>query len=159
MEAQMRREGKVMSSSLAKQVDEGCAVYALHTGEGGDLREELIPETGQERVQDEEECLKNHSPQRYWDAITNEELPPELTAASRAEEIAFMREWEVWDVVPVSESWRLTGRAPLQGKWVDVSKGDFARPVIRSRYVAKEFADKRSDEFFAATPPHSRHSA
>jgi hypothetical protein len=64
-----------------------------------------------------------------------------------------MKEWKVWDVVPISESWKLTGRAPLQGKWVDVNKGDFARPVIRSRYVTKEFADKRSDEFFAATPP------
>jgi hypothetical protein len=113
----------------------------------------LVPEAGQERVWDEEESLKAHVPQKYWDAITNEELPPDLTAASRAEEIAFMKEWEVWDVVPISESWRLTGRAPLQGKWVDVNKGDFARPVIRSRYVAKEFADKRSDEFFAATPP------
>jgi hypothetical protein len=112
-----------------------------------------VPEAGQERVRDEEESLKVHSPQRYWDAITNAELPADLTAASRAEEIAFMKEWHVWDVVPISESWRLTGKAPLQGKWVDVNKGDFARPVVRSRYVAKEFADRRSDEFFAATPP------
>jgi hypothetical protein len=64
-----------------------------------------------------------------------------------------MKEWKVWDVVPISECWKVTGRAPLQSKWVDVNKGDFARPVVRSRFVAKEFADKRSDEFFAATPP------
>jgi hypothetical protein len=36
---------------------------------------------------------------------------------------------------------------------VDVNKGDLTRPVVRSRFVAKELADKRSDEFFAATPP------
>jgi hypothetical protein len=153
IDAQLRREGRVMSHNVQKQLDNGCAIYALHTDGSPDLGEEMVPEAGQEKVWDEEESLRAHAPQRYWDAITNEELPPDLTAASRAEEIAFMKEWEVWDVVPISESWRLTGRAPLQGKWVDVNKGDFSRPVIRSRYVAKEFADKRSDEFFAATPP------
>jgi hypothetical protein len=60
-----------------------------------------------------------------------------------------MKQWEVWDVVPISDCWRLTARAPLQGKWVDVNKGDFGGPSIRSRCVAKEFADKRSDEFLS----------
>jgi hypothetical protein len=64
-----------------------------------------------------------------------------------------MNEWKVWDVVPVAECWKNTGRKPLQSKWVDVNKGDLKRPVVRSRFVAKEFADKRSDDFFAATPP------
>ena len=64
-----------------------------------------------------------------------------------------MRSWEVWDVVPAAESWAVTGKAPLQGKWVDVNKGDLERPVVRSRYVAKEFANVRSDDFFASTPP------
>jgi hypothetical protein len=54
--------------------------------------------------------------------------------------------------LPTSASWRLTGRAPLQGKLVDVNKGDFARPVIRSRYVAKEFADKRSERVLCGDP-------
>ena len=47
----------------------------------------------------------------------------------------------------------MTGKAPLQGKWVDVNRGDLERPVVRSLYVAKEFAKSRSDDFFAATPP------
>ena len=64
-----------------------------------------------------------------------------------------MGSWKVWDVVPVSQSWKRTGKAPLKGRWVDVNKGDRTRPVIRSRWVAKEFATYKSAEFFAATPP------
>ena len=45
-----------------------------------------------------------------------------------------------------------TGKAALKGKWVDVNKGDRARPVICCRWVAKEFATYKSVEFFAATP-------
>ena len=41
----------------------------------------------------------------------------------------------------------------LQGKWVDVNKGHFKKPVVRSRYVAKEFANTKSDNFFSPTPP------
>jgi hypothetical protein len=111
----------------------------------------VLPELEQARVQNEEEGIALYT-QRYRDAITHEELPEELTAASRAEELTFMREWDVLDVVPRSECWKATGKAPLQSKWVGVNKGDFARPVVRSVFVAKEFADKRSDEFFAATP-------
>jgi hypothetical protein len=153
IDAQMRREGLVMNRSLRDDVDRGCAVYSLSRGKETEANQEVLPEEEHMRVQDEEESIAKHAPLRYWDAITNEELPAALTAASRAEELAFMKEWNVWDVVPISECWQKTRKAPLQGKWVDVNKGDFTRPVVRSRYVAKEFADKRSDEFFAATPP------
>ena len=64
-----------------------------------------------------------------------------------------MGSWKVWDVVPVTQCWSRTGKAPLKGKWVDVNKGDRTRPVIRCRWVAKEFATYKSAEFFAATPP------
>ena len=60
--------------------------------------------------------------------------------------------WKVWDVVPVTQCWSRTGKAPLKGKWADVNKGDRTRPVIRCRWVAKEFATYKSAEFFAATP-------
>ena len=49
--------------------------------------------------------------------------------------------------------WRSTGKGPLRGKWVDVNKGDAARPLVRSRYVAMEIAACKDDLFFAATPP------
>jgi hypothetical protein len=156
IEAQRRREGKTLCNSLRRDLDRGCAVYSLgcdpeHADQGGSG--EVVPEEEYVRVQDEQECLQKHGHQRYWDAITNEELPANLTAEARAEELAFMDEWKVWDVVPLTECWKNTGKKPLQSKWVDVNKGDLKRPVVRSRFVAKEFADKRSDEFFAATPP------
>ena len=44
------------------------------------------------------------------------------------------------------------GKALLQGKWVDVTKGDLEKPVVRCRYVAKEFANTKSDDFFSPTP-------
>ena len=50
-----------------------------------------------------------------------------------------MNSWQVWDVVPVAECKRRTGKAPLKGRWVDVNKGDMRRPIVRCRWVAKEF--------------------
>ena len=64
-----------------------------------------------------------------------------------------MDDWAVWDVVLIAERVKRTGKRPSGGKWVDVNKGDAEQPTIRSRYVAKEIAYRRSDDFFAATPP------
>ena len=36
---------------------------------------------------------------------------------------------------------------------MDVNKGDTQKPNVRCRYVAKDIAYKRSDDFFAAMPP------
>ena len=114
---------------------------------------EVLPEIEGTNVRDETENLAVWGARKYWDAITQEELPAELTRAARQEELDFMQDWHVWDVVPITESWSVTGKAPLQGKWVDVNKGDLERPVVRSRYVAKEFANTKSDDFFSPTPP------
>ena len=94
------------------------------------------PEPRAARVQDEQACFEQYAAQ-YWDAITSEPLPTDLTSAARQEELGFMNDWKVWDVAPVAECWARTGKAPLKGKWVDVNKGDRARPVIRCRWVAK----------------------
>ena len=51
------------------------------------------------------------------------------------------------------EGYQATGMAPLVSTLVYVSKGDLQKPIVRSRFVTKEVADIRSDEFFAATPP------
>ena len=42
----------------------------------------------------------------------------------------------------------VVGKARLQGKFVDVNREDLEKPVIRSRYVAKESANTRTDDFF-----------
>ena len=64
-----------------------------------------------------------------------------------------MEEWEVWEEVPISDCLSATGRKPLGGRWVDCNKGDLHQPDVRSRWVAKDIAFQKSDEFFAATPP------
>ena len=62
--------------------------------------------------------------------------------------------WKCWERVSTQEAWRIMGhRGPIKTRWVDVDKGDRDRPDIRSRLVAKEIAFRRSDDFFAATPP------
>ena len=61
--------------------------------------------------------------------------------------------WDVWDVVPVAEAWRVTGRKPLGGRWVCSNKGDRRRPDVRARWCAKDVATYKTDAFFAATPP------
>jgi len=48
-------------------------------------------------------------------------LPAELVRASRAEELEFLKAWEVWDEVRVEECFKVTGRKPLGGRWVDVN--------------------------------------
>ena len=57
------------------------------------------------------------------------------------------------DKVPIEESYRVTGKAPIRSRWIDINKGDDANPEYRSRLVAKEINRSPSDEMFAATPP------
>jgi hypothetical protein len=80
-------------------------------------------------------------------------LPPSLVRQARAEEIKFMLDWGVWERAPIANCWRDTGKAPIGSKWVDVNKGDATKPLIRSRFVVKEIATYKTDDFFAATPP------
>ncbi|MFM7988410.1 MAG: hypothetical protein ACKPKO_54770, partial [Candidatus Fonsibacter sp.] len=90
---------------------------------------------------------------RYWDDVTGAPLPPDLVAAARSEEIAFMQAWGVWEVRPIKECIQRTGKKPIGGRWVDHNKGDADNPTARSRYVAKDIAYWRDDSMFAATPP------
>ena len=55
----------------------------------------------------------------------------------------------VLDVVPLSDCWDNTGKRPIPTKWIDFDKGE----RYRSRWVAKEFRDSSSEEWFAGTPP------
>ncbi len=102
---------------------------------------------------DEDEQLAAWAPGEVYDEITGAALPPSLVQAARAEEIKFMLEWGVWQRAPIADCWRETGKAPIGSKWVDVNKGDSAKPLVRSRFVVKEIATYKTDDFFAATPP------
>ena len=67
-------------------------------------------------------------------------LPAALVAKAREEEVKVMEDWGVWDVIPKDEAWRLTGKPPLKGRWVDCNKGDKGAHDVRCRWVAKEVA-------------------
>ena len=101
----------------------------------------------------ESDALGKIGEQQYFDNLSGTALPPRLVETARKEEIDFMVDWEVWEEVPVARCWHATGKGPLGGRWVDVNKGDDATPNVRCRYVAKEIAYHKSDDFFAAMPP------
>jgi hypothetical protein len=112
---------------------------------------------GRVRHEDEELALwsvgEALAAKEVYDEITGAALPQDLVRQARAEEIKFMMDWGVWKRAPTTDCWRDTGKAPIGSKWVDVNKGDETKPQIRSRFVVKEIATYKSDDFFAATPP------
>ena len=90
--------------------------------------------------------------EEFCDDVSGEALPPDLVREARKEEIKFMQDWNVWEVRTIEECKRVTGKAPIGGRWVDHNKGDADSPKIRCRYVAKDIARWRDDAMFAATP-------
>jgi hypothetical protein len=105
------------------------------------------------RTKDEEAELAEWCAGEVYDEVTGAPLPPALVQQARAEEIQFMLDWGVWERASIADCWAETGKAPIGSKWVDVNKGDATKPLIRSRFVVKEIATYKSDDFFAATPP------
>ena len=89
-----------------------------------------------------------------WDDVTGKALKPDLVREARADEIGYVDKMRVYDVVSVGDCWRMTGRAPIRSRWVDISKGDDLKPRYRSRWVAQEIRlDKGQWELFPGTPP------
>ena len=77
-------------------------------------------------------------------------------AAARAEEMEYMRRIGVYEEADEDDCWKLTGKAPISTRWVDVSKDDEGKMVIRSRWVARDFkprGEKDREDLFAAMPP------
>ena len=74
-------------------------------------------------------------------------LDPAKVAAARAEEVTYMSNRGLWEVIPIPP-----GVRPVSVRWVDVVKSDGS---TRSRLVARDFRgnDRGRDDLFAATPP------
>jgi hypothetical protein len=115
--------------------------------------QEVHCEEAHGRTKDEDAELAAWPEAVVYDEITGAALQPELVKQARAEEIKFMLDWGVWERALITDCWRETGKAPIGSKWVDVNKGDAAKPLVRSRFVVKEIATYKTDDFFAATPP------
>ena len=75
---------------------------------------EVLPEIEGTNVRDETENLAVLGRTKVLGRNHPEELPAELTRAARQEELDFMQDWHVWDVVPITESWSVTGKAPFR---------------------------------------------
>ena len=147
--AQRRREGRLPQGAARAQAS-GTGIHSLAACTG----DEVFPEPEQTQVGDEDALLDEYTQHSaYFDENTGDSLPAALVDAARREELDFMGHWRVWDVVPVAECIQRTGKKPIGSKWVDVNKGDRAKPTIRSRLVAREIAFKKNDAFYAATPP------
>ena len=59
---------------------------------------------------------------------------------------------EVYEKVPIEEAWKEIGKGPIAVRWVDINKGDEARPNYRSRIVTKEFKTDMRPDLYAAMP-------
>ena len=89
----------------------------------------------------------------FTDESSGKPLSTEGVRAARAEEIDFTTRYEVWTPVPISECYQETGTGPIGSRWIDLSKGDEARPNYRSRLVIQEVHSAHIEAIFAATPP------
>ena len=98
--------------------------------------------------------------QIFKDDLTGQLLDPTLVKAARKKELEYFDGKDVWELRPISECRRLTGKAPVTVRWVDVNKGDELVPEVRSRLCAGETRFRTSmdlhcaAETFSATPPY-----
>ena len=100
---------------------------------------------------DEQEVMEQ------YDTVTGEQLPPDLVAQGKKEEIAWTRSIGLYTKVPRSDAVK-RGAKIIPVKWVVVNKGDAEHIKVRCRLVAKEIKAKTKEallahELFAAMPP------
>ena len=84
-----------------------------------------------------------------WDEIAGQELDAGKVVEARRLEVEYYEKMGVLTRVHRDICWQKTGRPPLKARWIDHDKGD----RYRSRWVAKQFKNMDSEEWFAATPP------
>ena len=109
---------------------------------------------------DESTVLEEHAHhcllKPVYDASSGVELDPAQVKAARKEELDEVRKHQVYRKVPRQMA-RDRGKLVICVKWVDLNKGDDARPAYRSRLVAKELRAfsplAPQEDLYAATPP------
>lgn len=71
-----------------------------------------------------------------WDDITGEELDHEAVIKARGQEMQYIGEKQVWELITrqeaVNNGWKI-----IKTRWIDIDKGDKKSPNYRSRLVAK----------------------
>ena len=92
-----------------------------------------------------------------YDDLTGELLDGNEVWKARLNDIEALGNMQARDIAPVSCCLNVTGRKPINGRWVDVNKGDDDTKVYRSRYVAQEIKKQHGgnqrEGLFAPMPP------
>ena len=105
---------------------------------------------------DQNETDENRWLEEAWDDVKGGELKVADVRRGREEEVTYMKNKGIWEVVPIEECWNETGKPPTGTRWVDTNKGTDDCPDVRCRLVARDFRKKGGtdkEDLFAATPP------
>ena len=84
--------------------------------------------------------------------MSGKELDAKGVREARNKEMEYIEKKQVWTRATKAEAIRM-GCKIVGGRWVDVDKGDAARPDNRSRFVAKEINTGGEEGLYASTPP------
>ena len=94
----------------------------------------------------------------FWDDVNGGWLVQDGVKEARREEIEWMQQRKVFEIVKADVCWKETGKAPMSLRWVGTKKGDSQRPRYRSGLVAREI--RRGPvrvlpdaQLFSAMPP------
>jgi hypothetical protein len=87
-------------------------------------------------IEDESDCIELPGVGiTFWDDVNGKVLDTEGVRKARQDEIEFVKKMSLYKVVPVSECYQKTGKAPIRTRWVDSDKGE---GKLRSRLVAMD---------------------
>ena len=118
------------------------------------IKDHCMDAMGVGLIAEEEEDEQYDNWEQYFDDVSGRRLCNKMVMAARREEILEFKRLKVYDVVPIEESYNVTGKELIKVRFVDMNKGDEQNPNYRSRLVAKEFRDGSGySELFAGMPP------
>ena len=150
-EAKVRRTEKDEAKRKRKHDD---------VSEDEETRQDPKAMVGELEVHQEVDCEgwtfdPNDDFESFADEKEGLDLDPKLVEAAEREELEYMEDLGVGEVVDEGECERMIGRSPVTTKWVRVNKGTSEKPMIRARLVARDFKVKGDDRgaLFASMPP------
>ena len=98
----------------------------------------------------EEYLYRAHPNLRGVTDLKFEELDADKIYEARLKEVEHVNQKHVWVKIPRSKAKEM-GWKVLKARWIDINKGDGQSPMLRSRYVGKEFNDGPMEGLFAGT--------
>ena len=87
------------------------------------------------------------------DDVSGAVLDEKMAREARRVEMEFFERMGVYTRVTMDDARKSGVGKFIQGRWIDINKGDTERPDYRSRFVGKEFNTGTDPELYAATPP------